>query len=212
MPVVPQHLHHSSPKPSHTAPGSSPPLVPPLVPFITRKTTPPTTNPSSPCSSSSTPDWRPHPPVSSNITSVGPEVNVAPNKSGTTVVKGQAASGNNGGPPTSTPRTSDSQEKTVAVTPTKCPPSLCSTSPVVGSSSGQNWRERDSGLSQSLLLGHDAGDSHSEEVEKLLEDCRTTLGFTATQDGTMNTTGKSSNRCFNRFFFFLHTHIYIYCT
>lgn len=113
------------------------------------------------------------------------------------MVKGQVALGSNERPPTSTPRTSDSQEKTVAVTPTKCPSSLCSTSPVVGSSSGQNWRERDSGLSQSLLPGHEAGDSHGEELEKLLEECRTTLGIGSTQDGAMNTTGKCSNICFN---------------
>ncbi len=64
---------------------------------------------------------------------------------------------------------------------------------MVGSSSGQNWRERDSGLSRSLLPVHEAGDSQGEELEKLLEDCRTTLGITAGQDGATNTAGKSQN-------------------
>lgn len=95
--------------------------------------------------------------------------------------------GRNGGPPTSTPRTLVSQGKTAAVSPTKSPSSICSASPVVGSSSGQNWRERDSGLSQSLLPGHDAVESRSEELEKLLEECRTTLGISASQDGATNT-------------------------
>ncbi|TKS86409.1 Cytospin-A SPECC1-like protein [Collichthys lucidus] len=67
---------------------------------------------------------------------------------------------------------------TVSISPTKSPSSPCSASPVVGSSSGQSWRERDSGLSQSLLPGHEAGDSQNEELEKLLEECRTTLGVT----------------------------------
>lgn len=81
----------------------------------------------------------------------------------------------------------------MAVDPTKYPSSLCSASPVGGSSSGQNWKERDSGVSQSLLPGREAGDSHGEELGKLLEECRTTLGITASQDGAMNTTGKRSD-------------------
>lgn len=103
------------------------------------------------------------------------------------MVKGQAALGRNGGPPASTPWTPISSGKTVAISPTKSPSSLCSASPVVGSSPGKNWRERDSGLSRSLLPVHEAEDSKSEEVEKLLEDCRTTLGITASQDGATNT-------------------------
>lgn len=62
-------------------------------------------------------------------------------------------------------------------------------------SSGQNWRERDSGLSQSLLPGHESADGHGEELENLLEECRTTLGITASQDGPTNTTGVTY--CFN---------------
>lgn len=60
---------------------------------------------------------------------------------------------------------------------------------MVGSSSGQNRRERDSGLSQSELL--EAGDGHGEDLEKLLEECRTTLGLTASQDGATKTAGKN---------------------
>lgn len=188
MPDVPQRLNHSSPKPLHAAPASPPPLVP--VSTSIGKKPQSSTNPASPCSSSPTPDWRPHPPLGSINTTIGPGVNVVPNKPGTTVVKGQATLERNGGPPTSTPNTSVSQEKTVTVSPTKCTSTLCSTSPVVGSSSGQNWRERDSGLSQSLLPGHEAGDSR-EELEKLLEECRTALGISTSQDGSMHTTGKS---------------------
>lgn len=92
--------------------------------------------------------------------------------------------GKNGSPPTSTPRTPVSQGKSVALSPTKSPPSLCSVSPVEGRCSGESWKERDSGLSQSLLQGQEAGD----ELEKLLEESRITLGITADQDVTMNTT------------------------
>lgn len=104
--------------------------------------------------------------------------------------KGQAAFGRNGGPSASTPRPPVCQGKTVAISPTKSPSSVCSASPVVGSSSGPTWRERDSGLSQSLLPAHEAGDSQGEELDQLLEECRTTLGISGSQDGVMNTAGK----------------------
>ncbi|XP_068578043.1 cytospin-A isoform X2 [Cebidichthys violaceus] len=100
-------------------------------------------------------------------------------------VKDKLLWGGMGGPPTSTPRPLASQGKTAAISPTKSPSALCSASPVVGSSSGQNWRERDSGLSQSLLPAHEAGDS--QELEKLLEECRSALGIAASQDGATNT-------------------------
>ncbi|KAG8013590.1 hypothetical protein GBF38_022041, partial [Nibea albiflora] len=169
MPGVPQFIHPTSPQPSSAAPASSPPPVPGLA-SSGKKVQSATT----PTTSSSPPDWRPNPPpVSSNSFTVATGVSLVHNKPGNTLVKGQAALGRNGGPPTSTPRTP--QGKTVSVSPTKSPSSPCSVSPVVGSSSGQSWRERDSGLSQSLLPGHDAGDSQNEELEKLLEECRTTL-------------------------------------
>nr|XP_046269336.1 cytospin-A isoform X2 [Scatophagus argus] len=174
---VPQLLHRTSPQSSSAAPVSSPPPVPVLTP--SGKTTQASTTP---VTSSPPPDWRPHPPVSSNSSTTGPGVSLVLNK-----VKGQAAFGRNGGPPTSTPRTMVSQGKTVAVSPTKSPSSLCSASPVVGSSLGPNWRERDSGLSQSLLPCQETGDSQGEELDKLLEECRTALGITASQDGATKT-------------------------
>lgn len=67
---------------------------------------------------------------------------------------------------------------------------MFSASPVVSSSSGRSWRERDSGLSQSLLPAHEAADSQGEELERLLEECRKTLGVTGNKDGAINTTGK----------------------
>lgn len=185
MPGVPQFLHPTSPQPSSAAPASSPPPVPGLASSVKKvqSSTTPTT-------SSSPPDWRPNPPpVSSNSFTIGTGVGLVHNKPGNTLVKGQAPLGRNGGPPTSTPRTP--QGKTVSISPTKSPSSPCSASPVVGSSSGQSWRERDSGLSQSLLPGHEAGDSQNEELEKLLEECRTTLGVTVSEDERTNTAGKS---------------------
>ncbi|XP_037603438.1 cytospin-A [Sebastes umbrosus] len=187
MPGVPQLLHPTSPQPSPAAPVSSPPPVPVLTSSAKKAqpSTTPTTNSTSP-----PPLWRPHPPpVSSNSSTVGPGVSPLHNKPGSVVGKGQAALGRNGCPPTSTPRPLVSQGKTVAVSPTKSPSSLCSASPVVGSSSGPNWGERDSGLSQSLLPAHEAGDSQGEELEKLLEECRTTLGIPASQDGATDSAG-----------------------
>lgn len=84
-----------------------------------------------------------------------------------------------------------SQGKSVAVSPFKSSTSQCSASTAVVTSLGQNWKERDSGLSQSLLPGHESTDGQGEEVEKLLEECRTALGIAASQDKTLSTTGKS---------------------
>ncbi|KAM3595313.1 uncharacterized protein V6R79_021532 [Siganus canaliculatus] len=182
MSGVPPLLHPTSSQPSTAAPASPPPPVP-LLPSSGKKAQSSTIVPSP---SSSPPDWKPLPPVSSNSPANGPGVNPLHNKSGSTVAKTQAAFGRNGGPPTSTPRTPGFQGKTVTVSPTKSPSSVCEASPVVGSSSEQSWRERDSGLSQSILPGHESGDSQSKEVEKLLEEFRTTLGITASQDGAMN--------------------------
>ncbi|XP_042245012.1 cytospin-A isoform X2 [Thunnus albacares] len=183
LPAVPQLFPPTSPQPSSAAPISSPPPVPVLT--SSGKKSQPSTTPTSPVPP---PDWRPHSPVSSNSSTIGPGVSPVHDKPGSTVaVKGQVALGRNGGPPTSTPRTPVAQGKCVAVSPTKSPSSPSSSLPIVRSSSKQNWRERDSGLSQSLLPGQEAGDSQDEEVEKLLEECRTTLGITASQDGATNT-------------------------
>ncbi|XP_041809831.1 cytospin-B isoform X2 [Chelmon rostratus] len=179
---VPQLLHPTSPQPSSAAPASSPPPVP-LLTSSGKKAQ----SSSSPTASSPPPNWRPHPPVSSNSSSVGPGVSLVHNKPGSTAAKGQVALGRNGGPPTSVHRTVVSEVQPVASSPTKSPSSLGGASPVASSSSEQTWSERDSGLSQSLLPGHEAGDSQDEELEKLLEECRTTLGITASQDRTTNT-------------------------
>ncbi|XP_040917457.1 cytospin-A isoform X2 [Toxotes jaculatrix] len=185
-PSVPQLLHPTSPpQPSSPAPVSPPPPLP-VVTSIGKKSQP-TSTPTTPGTSSPAPDWRPHPPVSSNSSTAGPGVSPVHNKPGSGVVKVQAVLGRNGGPQTSTPRTSGSQGKTVAVSPTKSPSSLCSSSPLQGSSSGLKWKEKDSGLSQSLLPGHEARDSHGDELEKLLQECRTSLGITASDDGATNT-------------------------
>ncbi|XP_059208530.1 cytospin-A isoform X2 [Centropristis striata] len=186
IPDVPQLLHPTSPQPSSAAPASSPP--PPPVPVLTSSGKKAQSS-ISPSPSSPPPDWRPHPPVVSKSSTVGPGYSPLHNKTGVNVGKVQAALGRNGGPPppTSTPRPLVSQGKTVSISLKKSPSSPCSASPVVGSSSRQSWRERDSGLSQSLLPAQEAGDSQGEEVEKLLAECRTTLGFTASHDGATDT-------------------------
>lgn len=186
LPAAPQFLPPTSPQPSSAAPISSPPPVPVLT--SSGKKSQPTTTPTSPVPP---PDWRPHPPVISNSSTIGPGVSPVHSKPGNTVaVKGHVALGRNGGPSTSTPRTPVAPGKCAAVSPTKSLSSPSSSSPVVHSSSKQNWREKDSGLSQSLLPGLEPGDSQGEEVEMLLEECRTTLGVTASHDGATNIAGK----------------------
>lgn len=101
-------------------------------------------------------------------------------------VSEKAAVGRNGGPPTPTPRVPVSPEESVAVSPIKSP-SLCGASPVAGSSVGPNWRERGSGLSQSLPQCRETRDGQSEELEKLLEECKMTLAITASEDGSIST-------------------------
>lgn len=109
------------------------------------------------------------------------------NKPGSiSAARGQAALGRSGSPPTSTPRTPGSQGKSVAVKPIKSPTFQCNASPVVESSLRLNWRETDSGLSQSLP-SPEVKDNQGEELEKLLEECRSTLGIPSSQGGTINT-------------------------
>ncbi|XP_032357201.1 cytospin-A [Etheostoma spectabile] len=176
MPNASQLLPPTSPQPSPAAPVTSPPPIPVLT--SSGKKVQSSTTPSSP-----PPDWRPHPPVSSNSSTIGPGVSPLHSKPQSIVGKEQVAFGRNGGPPTSTPRPLVSQGQT-----TKSPSSTWSPSPVVvGGFSGQNWRERDSGLSQSLLPAHEAGGSLGEELQKLLEESSTTLGINASLDGATNT-------------------------
>ncbi|XP_028252315.1 cytospin-A isoform X2 [Parambassis ranga] len=166
----------------HPFPVSSPPPVPAIT--QSGKKSQPST-PTTPSTPIPPPDWKPHLPVDSNTSTVGPVVSLTSNKPGNTLTaRKHGGLGRNGGPATSTPRTSVTQGKSVAVSPIKSPISRDNVSAVVASSFGQNWRERDSGLSQSL---HGAQESPSEELEKLLEECRTTLGITASLDGKVNT-------------------------
>ncbi|XP_029973590.1 cytospin-A [Salarias fasciatus] len=174
----------------HSSPGApvSPPPPAPGVTSTGRKShrgTPTTPTPTTP-----PPDWRPPPPVASNTPAVGPGVSPVHGKPGNAATgRGQASSGTNGGPPTSTPRTPTPQETSDAVSPLKSPSSQCSASPPPPAGAlKHNWRERDSGLCQSLPPGQESKDGHGEELEKLLEECRTTLGIAACQDGSINTT------------------------
>ncbi|XP_035024848.2 cytospin-A isoform X3 [Hippoglossus stenolepis] len=188
LPAVPQLLHATTPHSSLAAPLSPPPPVPVITPIGKKSQPTTTTTPTTPSKFIPVPNWRSNSSVSSNSSATGPGVSpVHNNKPGAAVVKAPAAVGRNGGPPTSTPRTPGSQGKTVVFSPTKSPSSLCSASPVVGSSSGLTWRERDSGLSQSLLLGLESGDGQAEERGKLLEECRTSLGITDSHDQATDT-------------------------
>ncbi|XP_028424403.1 max-binding protein MNT-like [Perca flavescens] len=178
---VPQLLLPTLPQPSPVAPVSSPPPVPVLT--SSGKKVQSSTTPSSP-----PPEWKPHPPVSSSSSTTGSGVSPVHNKPRSIVGKEQAAFGRNGCPPTSTPWPLVSQQQAVTISPTKSPSSLWSASHVVvGSSSGQNWRERDSGLSQYLPPAHEAGGSLGEEQQKLLEESSKTLGIDAGLDGATNT-------------------------
>lgn len=176
---VPKSLYPTSPQPSSPAPISSPPPVPGLASSVKKAPSSLTPTPSSPPL-----DLRPQVKNAPNSVTADPRAGLILNQ-----VKGQASLGRNGSPPTSTPRSLLSQRKPVAVTPTKSPLSQCSVSPLVGNSSERNWKERDSGLSQSLLGG---GESRSEDLEKLLEECKTTLGITGSHDGATSTAGECS--------------------
>lgn len=96
--------------------------------------------------------------------------------------------GRNGGPQTSTPRTLVSQGNNGDISPTKSPSSVCSGSPVEGSSPENTWKEKDSGVGRSLLQGQAVEDKRDDDLQRLLDECKTTLGITPDQDGTMNTT------------------------
>lgn len=174
---TPTALHPSSPQPSSPAPSSSPPPVPAVTPSVKKAPGSLSPNPASP----------PYTKNSSNSLTGEPRAGLVHSQ-----VKGQASLGRNGTPPTSTPRNLLSQRKPGA--PKSLPLSQCSVSPLLGSSSERSWREeRDSGLSGSLLGGGESrGESRGEGLEKLLEECKTTLGLSGSQDGaTSSTAGQS---------------------
>lgn len=172
-------LQPSSPQPSSAAPLTSPPPVP----LIREKKAESGIVPSA---SSPRRDWKPHPPVGSASLSSEPAVTLVHSKA-----KGQAVFGRNGGPLTSTPRAEVSQEEPLAISPSRSPPksppkssSTCCSSSGQGSCSGQGGAEWDSGLSRSSL-------PDSGELEKLLKECKATLGITTSQDVAPSTAGKS---------------------
>ncbi|XP_022062250.2 cytospin-A isoform X2 [Acanthochromis polyacanthus] len=169
-------------QPSPTALVSPPP---PLSAITTGGKRSQHSNPTTPSTPIPAPEWRPPQPAkSSTIGSGVSPVHIKPGS--TSAARGQAALGWNGSPPTSTPRTPGFQGKSVAVKPIQSPTFQCNASPVVESSLRLNWRETDSGLSQ-CLPSPEVKDNPGEELEKLLEECRSTLGITASQDGTTNT-------------------------
>uniref|UniRef100_A0A3Q1CLG2 Cytospin-A n=1 Tax=Amphiprion ocellaris TaxID=80972 RepID=A0A3Q1CLG2_AMPOC len=169
-------------QPSPTALVSPPPPLSAITPGGKRSQH---SNPTTPSTPIPPPEWRPPQPAKSST--VGSGVSPVHNKPGSTAAaRGQAVLGGSGSPPTSTPRTPGSQGKSVAVKPTKSPTFQCNASPVVESSLRLNWRETDSGLSQSLPIP-EVKDNQGEELEKLLEECRSTLGITTSQGETINT-------------------------
>ncbi|XP_077407382.1 uncharacterized protein LOC144038608 [Vanacampus margaritifer] len=175
VPSAPQILPNVSPKPPGAF-SSSPPTSVLASSGIKR---------SQPSSAIPPPEWRPPPPRhNSNSSATVSAVSPASTKPESTLaVKGHITSGRNGSPSTSTPRTAVAQGKCVPVSPAKSPSATCSSSPAVCGSSGPKWRERDSSLSQSLLPAPETRDVQSKELERLLDECRTTLGTSNSQDG-----------------------------
>ncbi|XP_072314397.1 uncharacterized protein [Eucyclogobius newberryi] len=123
------------------------------------------------------PERKPHSPVQYNTS------NAFHRKSGSNAgTKGQITSGRNGTPQTSTPKTPGPQVNSGDLRPTKSP-----SSPVERGSPEKAWKERDSGVSQSPPQFQQDVD-RQEDVQVLLEECRTTLGVAPDQGGTISTT------------------------
>ncbi|XP_054651615.1 cytospin-A isoform X2 [Dunckerocampus dactyliophorus] len=173
VPGVPQLLPPSSAK-SPISVSSSPPVSVFTSSSVKR---------SQPSSAISAPEWRPPPSrTNSNSSSTASAVSPVATKADSTVAMiGHVTVARNGAPSSSTPRS-------VPVNPANSPSTPCSSSPVVCSSSGPKWRERDSGLSQSLHQGPESGDIQAKELQTLLEECRTTLGISVSRDGPTNIT------------------------
>ncbi|XP_041828679.1 flocculation protein FLO11 isoform X2 [Melanotaenia boesemani] len=167
------------------SPASSPSPAPTLTIVSSSGKKSQNSTPTSPSTPIPPPDWKPPQPVSPNNPTVGPGVNPVHKNSRSTVTgAGQASLGRNSSSAISTPRTSVSQVKSVAISPIKSPSSVFSTSPPT-SSSGKKWKERSSSLSQSSLQDKD---TQGKELVELLEESRRTLGITASQDETTSTT------------------------
>ncbi|XP_076017691.1 uncharacterized protein LOC143009557 isoform X2 [Genypterus blacodes] len=169
-------LHSTSPQTSPAVPVSTPTTAPALTPGgkkLHLSNTPKT--------QSSPPKWK-GPPVSSNTPITASGVSLAEKTGGSAAAKGPGTMGRKGDPPTSTPKSPVSHGNSVALDPMPSPSLPGCASPLVTS-----WGERDSGLSHSLLPGNKAADSQGEELDKLLDECRTTLGITANQDAALST-------------------------
>lgn len=157
---------------SSTIPLSS--SVPPLLHTTGGKKALPT--PISANSPPLPPNRKPHSPV--HFTSHASSTH---RKTGsTTGTKGQLSLWTNGTPQTSTPKTTGNGED---LSSTKSP-----SSSVEGCSPNKTWKERDSGVSQSPQQSQEAGDRQDEDLQMLLDECRTTLGITSEEDGLANTT------------------------
>ncbi|XP_041710274.2 cytospin-A-like [Coregonus clupeaformis] len=123
-------------------------------------------------------------PVSPGYSVIGPGFISLQGKTGSDAAapEGRVVMGLNGGSNCSTPRTPVSQGNSSMISPTKSPPSLdsplFSASPV--SPSEHSWKEKDSGLSQSMLEVHRTADNQGE-MERLVEECRTALGLSPSQ-------------------------------
>ncbi|XP_034153097.1 cytospin-A [Esox lucius] len=91
--------------------------------------------------------------------------------------------GNNGGPSSSTPKTAGPQGRSGTISPAKGPSSLGSPIYLTDqvSLSEQSCKEKDSGLCRSMLEGHVAADSRQNEMERLVDECRTALGLSPSQ-------------------------------
>ncbi|KAM9569936.1 uncharacterized protein ACWYII_040084 isoform 2-T10 [Salvelinus alpinus] len=123
-------------------------------------------------------------PVSPGYSVIGPGFISLQGKTGSDAAapERQVVMGLNGGPTCSTPRSPVSQGNSSTISPTKSPPSLdsplFSAGPV--SPSEHSWKEKDSGLSTSMLEVHRTADNQGE-LERLVEECRSALGLSPSQ-------------------------------
>ncbi|XP_038823432.1 cytospin-A-like [Salvelinus namaycush] len=123
-------------------------------------------------------------PVSPGYSVIGPGFISLQGKTGSDAAapERRVVMGLNGGPTCSTPRSPVSQGNSSTISPTKSPPSLdsplFSAGPV--SPSEHSWKEKDSGLSTSMLEVHRTADNQGE-LERLVEECRSALGLSPSQ-------------------------------
>ncbi|CDQ69895.1 unnamed protein product [Oncorhynchus mykiss] len=129
-------------------------------------------------------------PVSPGYSVIGPGFISLQGRTGSNaaVPEGVVVMGCNGGPTRSSPRFPVPQGKSSSMSPTKTPSSLgsslSSASPIsLVNPSGQS--EKDSGLSLTTLEHHGSADNQ-DEIERLVEECRTALGLSPSQYATLN--------------------------